>query len=56
MTGNVLRQTAFRGAGSGRFPWADHAMRSGLLVGCHQSLGPGDMAVIESALDAFAGS
>jgi len=52
MTGNVLRQPAFRAAGSGRFPWADHAMRSGLLVGCHQGLGPEDMTVITGALDA----
>jgi CDP-6-deoxy-D-xylo-4-hexulose-3-dehydrase len=53
MTGNVLRQPAFRAAGSGRFPWADDVMRSGLLVGCHQGLGPDDMGVVVDALEAF---
>jgi len=53
MAGNVLRQPAFRGAGTGRFPWADDAMRSGLLVGCHQGLGAEDMGVIIEALEAF---
>jgi CDP-6-deoxy-D-xylo-4-hexulose-3-dehydrase len=53
MAGNILRQPGFQGAGAGVFPWADDAMRSGLLVGCHQGLADHDITTITGALDEF---
>ena len=45
MGGNILRQPAFRYLKDGReYPVADHVMRNGLMVGCHESLTLDQMA------------
>lgn len=53
MTGNILRHPGFHHLGSGFYPWADDAMSSGLLVGCHQALEPADIDIIAEALDSW---
>jgi CDP-6-deoxy-D-xylo-4-hexulose-3-dehydrase len=56
MTGNILRQPGFRDEGADAFPGADTVMRQGLLLGCHQGLGPADLAYMEQHVAQFVAS
>jgi CDP-6-deoxy-D-xylo-4-hexulose-3-dehydrase len=57
-TGNILRQPGFgkivRKERKGGYPNADAVMRGGLLVGCHQGLGPDDVDHLCSVFSDFA--
>ena len=57
-TGNILRQPGFRGiahrANPAGYPNADHVMRGGLLLGCHQGLDAGAIGSICETFREFA--
>ena len=57
-TGNILRQPAFKSikhlADAEGYPNADHIMRAGLLIGCHQSMSDEQVDYIKEVFTSFA--